>query len=159
MMTFPVSITGNALLPKEASDLRTVEDVCARIESMLESAQARTITRQDGSVIFTGGLFRTVTGWNILVAISYGEIAVENTKFGMRISYFASTVEMLILTTLMLGFLAASSISHDTKGIGLPSQHPFWFVVLGWFFLFGGNYILAALRFPRWLEHGLGQTS
>jgi hypothetical protein len=154
-MTFPISITGTILLQKETSDLRGVEEVCGQVENLLESARATIITRQDGSIVFTAGIFRVVTSWNILVAINYGKIVVNDAGPIVRISYFASTVEMLILATLMLCIISAWVIYNDPKGVAFPAQHPLWFAALGWFWLFGANYFLAALRFPRWLERGL----
>jgi hypothetical protein len=154
-MTFPISITGTISLPKETSDLRGVEEVCGQVENLLESARASTITRQDGSIVFTAGIFRFVTSWNVLVAINYGKIVIEDAGSVVRISYFAGTVQMLIIVTLMLGIISVWVIYNDPKGVAFPAQHRLWFAALGWFWLFGGNYFLAALRFPRWLERGL----
>jgi hypothetical protein len=110
-------------------------------------------------VIFTAGVFRIVPNWNILVAINYGKIDVEDAGSEMRISYFASTVQMLIVVTLIFCIIAVALIYNDTKGATFPSQHPVWFIALGWLWFFGGNYVLAALRLPRWLERGLRRTS
>jgi hypothetical protein len=158
-MTFPISITGTISLPKETSDLRGVEEVCGQVDNLLESARATIISRQDGSIVFTAGIFRTVTSWNVLVAINYGKIVVEDAGSIVRISYFASTVEMLILVTLMLCIISAWAIYNDPKGVTFPALHPLWIAALGWFWLFGGNYFLAAFRFPRWLERGLRRAS
>jgi hypothetical protein len=154
-MTFPISITGTISLPKETRHLRSVEEVCGQVEKLLESARATTVTRQDGSVVFTAGLFRTVTSWNVLVAINCGKIIVEDAGPVMRISYFASTVQMLIIVTSMLCFISVCVIYNDPKGVTFSVQHLLWFAALGWFWLFGANYFQAALRFPRWLERGL----
>jgi hypothetical protein len=154
-MSFPISITGTISLPKETGHLRSVEELCGQVEKLLESARASTITRQDGSVVFTAGIFRFVTSWNVLVAINYGKIVIEDAGSVVRISYFASTVQMLIIVTLMLGIISVWVIYNDPKGVAFPAQHRLWFAALGWFWLFGGNYFLAALRFPRWLERGL----
>jgi hypothetical protein len=158
-MTFPISITGTISLPKGTSDLRGVEEVCGQVENLLESARATVITRQDGSIAFTAGIFRFVTSWNVLVAINYGKIVVKDAGPVVRVSYFASTIEMLILTTLMLCIISVWVIHNDSKGVTFPAQHPLWFAALGWFWLFGANYLLAALRFPRWLERGLRRAS
>src|SRR5580692_10104984 len=96
-MSFPISITGTISLPKETGHLRSVEELCGQVEKLLESARATTITRQGGSVVFTAGLFRTVTSWNVLVAINYGKIIIEDAGSVLRISYFASTIQMLII--------------------------------------------------------------
>lgn len=146
-------------MPKGTSDLRGVEEVCGQVENLLESARATVITRQDGSIAFTAGIFRFVTSWNVLVAINYGKIVVKDAGPVVRVSYFASTIEMLILTTLMLCIISVWVIHNDSKGVTFPAQHPLWFAALGWFWLFGANYLLAALRFPRWLERGLRRAS
>ena len=113
LMSFPISITGTISLPKETSDLRGVEEVCGQVENLLESARATVIIRQDGSIVFTAGIFRIVTSWNMLVAINYGKIVVKDAGPVVRISYFASTVEMLILTTLMLCIISANPLSRS----------------------------------------------
>ena len=112
-MTFPISITGTISLSKVTSDLRVVAEVCGRVENLLESARATIITRQDGIIVFNAGIFRTVTSWNVLVAINYGKIVVKDAGPIVRISYFASTVEMLILTTLMLCIISVWVIYND----------------------------------------------
>ena len=45
-MVFPFSLSGFIIFPKAQSRMRSVEDVCAKIEEMVSKAKGKTTTRQ-----------------------------------------------------------------------------------------------------------------
>ena len=88
--------------------------------------------------------------WNILVPVGRGEIEIVPGKPG-TVKYGFSCVQMLILLTLMVGAMSVALISRE----GL-SAHAIIFLVIGWLWLFGMNYVISAVRLPRFVRRAVG---
>jgi len=94
--------------------------------------------------------FRFVFNWNILVPFDCGTIEVEDQGAVFNVKFRASTFRMLKLTFGMsIGFAIFAFVG------GAPPRIPALMFVMAWIWLFGGNYVLAAIRFPLWLRRAL----
>ena len=96
-MPFPISIAGSIRLPKPATEGDHVERALVRIADMLDAAAANTVTRAGTTVRFRAGLLRWVWSASILVCLDSGTIEVADAATDLRISYRASTLELMIL--------------------------------------------------------------
>lgn len=151
-MPFPVSVRGT--LPAEQS----ADVVLAHVETMLRKAGARGIVREGSAVRFIGGIFRWqgfFNSWNILVPFGSGRIDVREGDGERVVAYDLSTQELAVMVTLLLMFGAAMIFSRPGP---YPSQPSFLiFLIVGWFWLCGANYVIGRWRFRRWLRRGLTQ--
>jgi hypothetical protein len=53
-MPFPISIAGTISVSKDEISLKSTEETLVRIEDMLDTAAARTVTREGASIKFKG---------------------------------------------------------------------------------------------------------
>lgn len=153
-MPFPISISGTIVVPKASDSLATVDQAAARIQDMLDTALAGNISRKGNSISFTAGFGRWVGSWNILVSIGHGTIELADAGPDICVSYILGTVQLLIVVSLLVCFAAFIPMLVIRTNSALPKAPP-WQFILMWAFLFGANYLTAAIRFPRWLERGL----
>ena len=84
-----------------------------------------------------------------------GQIDVSDEGAEIVASYSASTIRLLVCVSLMMGGFAVF-MYQDRHFI--TTDHVWVFIVL-WLWLFGGNYITGAIRFPRWLRRCLQRPS
>jgi hypothetical protein len=120
----------------------------AGLAAGLERVRASTIAREGAWVLFYVRFFRLVWNTNLLCPIDSGAINAEVDGDAIKVSYRLRTIRLCIMTTGMaLGAVAVTlSGSLDfmkAGGIGL----------LAWLWLFGGNYLIALVRF-RWFVKG-----
>ncbi|MGC1302475.1 MAG: hypothetical protein WA840_08880 [Caulobacteraceae bacterium] len=151
-MVFPLSIKDNIFIPtSQAAEARPA--VLKQVEMLLLGVAAQNVKRTSDYVTFKGGPLRFVSNMNILVSIDYGAIAVEEGEAGIVIRYQLSLEVMCIIVTAMMAVLFAICVfqAHESwpRRGGIP--------LLGWAWIFGGNYLLTRHRFPRWLERGVMQ--
>ena len=153
-MPFPLTISGSVRFQRKGTALESAEQVGARVVASLEKASASSVTREGTTVRFTVAMFRFVSSWNILVPFDSGTLEIEDCGQAIRIRYSNSTKRLLVGVSLLCGVpLVLISTSAALNGHGLlPSALPFTFA---WAWLFGGNYFVAAFRFPRWLKRKL----
>jgi hypothetical protein len=144
---FPTSIKGTLVLSACASD--DVPRFLSKIRAELESVKARHISLSGNKISFRGGVFRFVSNWNVLCPVGSGVIEViPGTPPVLR--YHFSCLEMLVVVSLMVLFL----------GLFLAQRSPivlelFLFPVLAWLWLFGMNYLTAAIRLPRFVRRAV----
>lgn len=145
---FPTGFKGEIETPPLRP--QDVDDVLASIEEALVGAKAADITRVGNTISFRGGLFRFVIGnWNVLHPVGHGEIEVVPGSPG-AVRYDLSCVQMLVVATLMVGWLTVSMSSrgHVTLGTVLIP-------LIGWLWLFGMNYLIAAVRLPAFVRSAI----
>jgi len=145
---FPMSLDGEFKLT--SPELEDISAILSKVEQALRAARATNISRIGNRVVFQGGIFRLVMNWNILVPVGRGEIEIVPGKPG-TVKYGFSCVQMLILLTLMVGAMSVALISRE----GL-SAHAIIFLVIGWLWLFGMNYVISAVRLPRFVRRAVG---
>jgi hypothetical protein len=146
-MPFPVSITGCVRIPVQGTDPARIDRALRRIEEMLEAAAASSVTRQGTSTRFRAGVFRLVWNVNILGPLGSGVICVDDGGSELRISYRGSTVQMLMAASALSLFVASPALGRGWTAVWLPAA--------AWLCLFGLNYLIILIRFPRWLKHGV----
>ncbi|HEY1934839.1 MAG TPA: hypothetical protein VGG99_22770 [Acetobacteraceae bacterium] len=152
-MPFPVSITGVIRLSRDVVGGASIDRIAVRIEDLLDAAAAKAVIRRDSSVAFTAGVFRAVFSSNVLVSLDSGTLDIEDAGDEIRVTYHASTVQMLIVVTAMLFLMGTLMLC-----LGLPRLVAVWVLLIGWLWLFGMNYLITSIRFPRWLRHGLQRS-
>jgi hypothetical protein len=121
--------------------------VLRALVSQLESAKARAIRRTGNTIVFRGGPFRLVSAWNPLVAVTSGRVVVTGENRPVSMTYTISFAEIFwtsLALVLGAGLLGGGSDVLTPKAIGLAG-----FI---WLLLFGGNVLLACLRFRRLLR-------
>lgn len=153
-MPFPISIEGTAVVPREDLPGATFELVSERIEEMLHAASASTVIRSDRRIEFTAQLARPVSNWNILVGTQSGEIVVDGTTNEYHVKYKLKTIVLSIVVTVMcigMAFIIWCNSRIAPRGVGSIVT----FVPVMWLWLVGGNYLIASIRFPSWLQSGL----
>lgn len=150
-MPFPISLTGTVAV----RDL-TVEEAIERLEGALAQARARALRREDRAVQFRGGVFRLVSGWNILGPISNGVLEVAPSANGVSVIYRVTFGQMLVVVTLMVGaFLGPLvMVSPNTSGAG-----GLGILSVAWLWLFGGNFVLTRWRLPAFLVRSLSRPA
>jgi hypothetical protein len=153
IMPFPVSITGVIRFSRDAVGGAPIDRIAVRIEDLLDAAVAKTVIRRGNSVAFTAGVFRAVLSSNVLVCLDSGTFDIEDADDEIKITYHASTVQMLIVVTAMLFLMGALMLC-----LGLPRLVAVWLLPIGWLWLFGMNYLITSIRFPRWLRRGLQRS-
>ncbi len=146
-MPFPISLSG-AVTAREV----TVEQALDRIESALSYAKALALRREGGAVQFRGGVFRLVSGWNVLVPISSGIVEVSPSATGVSVGYRVTFMQMLILVTLMVGAFLGPFVMATPE---MPVKGGLGVLAVAWLWLFGGNFVLTRWRWPAFLRRAL----
>lgn len=137
---FPTSFEGT--IEMRALESTEVDLVLNQIEQALKAERATAISRTGNTVSFRAGLFRLVMRENVLAQVGKGEIEVLPGSPG-TVKYRFSSVQMLLITTLMAGFM------------GIVARSPVGFAVT-WLWLFGMNYLIGAFRLPRFVRKAVG---
>jgi len=137
---FPTSISGTLELPAFKSV--GVEELLSLVSAEMDHANARDIRRVGTKLSFRGGVFRLVSNWNVLVPAGSGEIEIlPGTP--VRVRYHFSCIQMLVLVSLIVLAIGASTISSH------PSDLTSYLIpLLAWLWLFGMNYLVASARLP-----------
>jgi len=125
-----------------------VPDLTAAISDWLAKQRAKAVWQTARGISFKAGLFRTVTGWNILCPVGSGEIEISRHETVIRVTYRLRFSELLIVAT--AGVAVVVGFPVLTSAIGAAGA--FAIFVVGWLWLFGMNYLLAKKRIPRALR-------
>jgi len=145
-MPFPISLAGVVAV----SGL-TVDETIARLERALAGAGATALRRESNGLQFGGTAFRLVSNWNVLVPISTGIIEVRSRNDGIIVWYRLRFTWVLVAVTLLVtGLFAPIAVASNA-----PMAGRLIFPVVGWLWLFGGNFVLTRWRFPRFLTRSL----
>jgi hypothetical protein len=147
-MPFPFSFTNKIEVPFDANK-HTPDNLLSSIVSSLKNVKARNIQNDRNRITFSGGILRLVMNWNILAAVSSGEITVEKDNDKIILNYHIKFTEMSVITTAMvLGFMGPFLIQAPNLTLFLK------IIILAfiWLWLFGGNYYIIIFRFPRFIR-------
>jgi hypothetical protein len=128
------------------------ETLCAKLAQALRDAHARDVVLWPDRVTFSGGMFRVVTNWNVLVPITRGELVVEDS--GKRLRY---RVSFLQLVSCLVVFTVLALVVMPLQGFS-PGMLRF-FPVLIWVWLGGGNFVIGILRFERFLRRAIAEAA
>jgi hypothetical protein len=126
-------------------------DFFVRAKRALEAARAQDISITNNRIAFTGGAFRLVWNWNILVQIGYGYVELREDDSSFVLSYYASFRQLFVLVSAGL-FLVFGIALFSDSGDELSIAGKLALLVFVWLFLFGGNLVVAMIRFPSFVE-------
>ena len=146
-MGFPLSADGR--IQANGTDVsRAIEAV----ERLLRSTKASTIAVHDNRLDFTVRFLRLVSNWNLLVPIDSGRVVFRECDDAVDVEYHISFRRWFFIVTgiVIVVFAVVPFIAIDPRG-GVPVS----FLLFLWLFVFGGNYLIAALRFPAALRSSL----
>ena len=154
---FPLDNRGEMMwnLPVEA-DVQTEQvKILDAIVEELKAQKATSFSVIGNRVVFKGGPFRFVSGWNVLFSISSGYIEASPAKGGLLVSYYLSFGQLLIVAS-VLCFIFGLDLLRDKS---LPMIGKLVLPFLALLFLFGMNYLLTVIRFPSFLRQSLDKGS
>jgi len=149
-MPFPLSSDGRIVA--ETDMTRAI----AAVEEAIRRAEPGRISVSDRRIDFTGGAFRYVTGWNLLVPIGSGIITFHETARGVEVRYHISFLQMFVGVTLMVALMFGIL---PVLSWGSTARVPFALLGLMWLWLFGANYVIIIFRFPSALRRALNDAS
>jgi hypothetical protein len=142
---FPISFKGEFKFPQlQPQDINLVLN---GVVQELTRVQATSICRAGHKVSFRGGIFRLVFNWNVLGPVDYGEIEVLPGN-PVIVRYNLSCVQMLVLSTLVVVVFLALPWMGGVRTVQETLIVPVFF----WLWLFGMNYLVAAVRLPRFVR-------
>lgn len=142
---FPVSIDGEFAL---STDPQQIDLVLDGIVSALRGKGSTDVERQGNSVVFRAGFLHTsgIGNWNILLPVGSGRIDVID-EDGLRVRYRLSTKELLSVVSALLVFATITPIAR-----GADPKSALGYLVIGWLWLFGANYLLGLLRLSHFMR-------
>ena len=144
-MPFPLSAQGAIEVPLTRAE--DAERLIKALETALRNESASEMSRHANELTFRGGIFRLVSNWNQLVAITSGLVRFSFSADHARIEYRITFTQMLALVPAMLAFFCLPALSAPR--FEFPPW-PFFVLIAAW--LFGGNYFMTRYRFPRFLR-------
>lgn len=148
---FPTSFKGEFKLPQlRPQDINLVLN---GVEHELAMVKATSICRAGHKVSFRGGVFRLVFSGNVLFPVDYGEIEVLPSN-PCVVRYNFSCVQMLVLATLLVVVFFALPWMGGVRTV----QDTLIVPIIFWLWLFGMNYLIAAVRLPRFVRKAVAKN-
>jgi len=123
-------------------------DFITRATRALKAVSARNISVGGRRTSFTGGMFRFVLNWNILIQIGYGYIDLNETEDSFVVSYYASFRQMFVIVSVLVLVFGIDLFVNDR----MPLAGKLGLMAFAWVFIFGGNWIIAMFRFPSFVN-------
>ena len=150
-MPFPLTIVGSFEIKSPGGqNEQNAAAIEAAVTDWLVQKNARKISKIPQGISFEAGLFRFVWNWDPLVAISSGNVEFDHKESATQVAYYLSLTETIIVGTLMIvfGFVVVPIVAA-----GFAAIPRIEFLALGWFWLVGGNYLIAKYRVPSALKN------
>jgi hypothetical protein len=119
------------------------------LANCLRDVKAHAIEIEGSHIAFTGGMFRLVSNWNVLVPFGYGDLTVDAVT--RQIHYRLSSRQLVITAVVVSVMLAVSVIVGMTASRGGPWQ-PILVIPLIWIWIVGGNLGIGLWRFQCFLR-------
>ena len=123
-------------------------DFITRATRALEAVNARDVCVDRQRISFTGGMFRFVLNWNILIQIGHGYVDLNETEDSFVVSYYASFRQMFVIVSLLVLIFAIDLFVNDR----MPLAGKLALLAFAWVVLFGGNWVIAMARFPSFVN-------
>ena len=101
------------------------------------------------------GMFRLMSSYNLLRSITEGDIVVSCSGGKASIDYKLQLSEMVLMVTGLVLLLFAYPIWH-APNLDVAEKAEFLFGM--WLWLAGGNFVITALRFPRFIRRCVNQV-
>lgn len=153
-MAFPLTKRGDVIVssPTERPGLRP-EEALSRLEAALEDQQPTELERHGLELRFRSNFFRFVRNSNLLVPVDRGSFVVSEMPAGLRVSYelsFRRTLAVITCMVVYMGWLLIGDATPKRQWTDvLPELLFMWSVV------FGVNYLISTIRFPRFIRRVL----
>jgi hypothetical protein len=122
-------------------------ELVPHLAECLRRERANSVQINGHTILFTGGIFRLVSNWNVLVPFGCGSVSVDPTE--RVVNYYLSNRQLITVVT-PVAALPAILIwlqKHSTTGIALAA--------LFWTWLVGGNILLGRVRFRSFLKRAI----
>jgi len=123
-------------------------DFFMRATHALTAVSAQNISVNDRKISFTGGMFRFVWNWNVLIQIGYGYVILRETDDAFVICYYASFRQMFVILSLLVSFFGLNLFMRDH----FPLAETLGAMAFVWLFLFGVNLAIAMVQFPSFVK-------
>ena len=139
---FPFNFGRTIEIPVTANSIESVsEEILRTLAERIRAEKPSNISSNPHQITFSGGFFRFVGNWNLLVTIDYGVIDIVPDNNRLLISYKLRFKGLFILSSLMTIMFAFVIFSSGFTFQNLA-------VVAGiWLWFFGGNFIITVVRF------------
>jgi hypothetical protein len=118
-------------------------ELAAHLARSLNKARAGSVVVQGNCVMFTGGVFRWVDNWNILVPFGSGKLDISPGDGHIR--YCLNFRQLVVATTALVGLMVLALLA-------VRLWQPLLFIPVGWLWVVGGNLMLGIPRFERFLR-------
>ena len=153
-MPFPLSIKGVVAIHIAEGMAGTTESVGRRVEKILREAKVESIVRTGSCVSFKSGIVGR-GNWDLMLPIDAGSIEIIIGQSEMSLRYKLSTYKLIMILTVLMIVMIGIYV-YGRGDYSAFKQTKFWILIcLGWLWICGVNYGLAALRFPGWLKRGV----
>jgi hypothetical protein len=123
----------------------------AHLADSLRAAKATSVEVNANRVGFSGGMFRPVGNWNVLVPFEWGELVVD--PEARQVQYVLSIGQLLVFATGLAGFMGAFLV------LATRSWSLVVFPVFIWLWLVGGNLAIGLPRFRSFIRQAITTTS
>ena len=151
-MALPFSKSATFELPRSSSVNQNLPQLLSALAGGLKELKARNIHQDASSISFTAGIFRRVSGSNLLVVIHSGRIELVPGARVIRVYYSVRFTEAFLVTLVMVaGFLGPPLL----KAPNLDHWQAITTLALIFSCLFGVNVAIALSRFPDFLRRTL----
>jgi hypothetical protein len=118
---------------------------------MLAEEGVGTVSTRGAEVSFAMDFFNDVSRWSVLTVVDSGALTVEPEAMLLCVRYRFGLQRVLVMVTgILLAFFAFVGVAEK---LGL--LRTFELGGFGWLWLFGMNYLTAAVRAPFWLRSRL----
>jgi hypothetical protein len=126
-----------------------VAGLLTHLADRLDQASASTVDVQGQRVMFTAGMLRLVTNWNVLVPFDSGVITVD--AAARQVLYEVSCRRLILLGTGMVCLMTVFILFARVWGAILAMP-------IMWLWLVGGNIVLGKLRFEGFLGRAIASA-
>jgi hypothetical protein len=152
-MPFPISLSGTIRTSVVHQGDASFEYVLDALKNALHSQGSVKISRDAQSLSFRPGFFRSRN--NVLAVIDRGRLSVLEDKGQIEVRYVIGFHRALILVTAMVLVGFAPWLLFGK----LPFMTGLLYVCMIWLWLFGANYLISLVRFPRFLRTSIRAAS
>lgn len=146
-MPFPYSYNKTLAIETVANDI-SMDMILRKIFEGLQKEKAKAVHLEGSTIHFKGG-FQFISSWNLLLPISNGKITLLEQDKQLQAKIHLEFKEILVITSVGVPLFA---IFVANKSAYMQLKEIFITIVLGWFWLFGMNYITTIFRFPLFVK-------
>jgi len=155
---FSLSITGATTVSSDAPTPGRDVHSAERLASALRASGATDIAIDGSTLTFSVKFFRAASDWNFLVPFDRGQMSMRLSGDVLTVHYDLSVRRLLLLAMAGAAFVAFFPLAFEMARGSVPLQQGVTFFLAGWAWLFGGNYVIAMIRVPRYIRRNAVTT-